>query len=57
MDIVTYPMNWKVSRSHEDFELLRGILVKKYPHILVPALPRYSVRKKLSEKHLVSRRD
>ena len=48
MEIVSHPLNWKVKRSHADFELLRNYLSAKYPQNIVPSLPKFDYAKRLS---------
>ncbi len=55
MEIVTYPFKWKVSRTHADFAVLRDYLLRKYPQTIVPPLPRFSGRKRLTHKQIVKR--
>mmetsp|Transcript_84203 Transcript_84203/g.116359 ORF Transcript_84203/g.116359 Transcript_84203/m.116359 type:complete len:112 (+) Transcript_84203:145-480(+) len=33
------PLKWKAKRKDADFYVLRKILLKNYPHILIPPLP------------------
>ena len=54
--IQSYPMNWKVQRLDIDFTTLRNYLVRKYPQVLVPPLPKVNQKKKLSKKQLVKKK-
>lgn len=55
MDVVTYPFKWKVIRSHADFVVLREYLLRKYPQTIIPPLPRFNTRKRLTHKQIVKR--
>lgn len=55
MDLHSLPYGWNVSRTHEDFETLRRILMIKYPQTLLPGIPRYHARKELNDKQLIKR--
>mmetsp|Transcript_26904 Transcript_26904/g.19358 ORF Transcript_26904/g.19358 Transcript_26904/m.19358 type:complete len:91 (-) Transcript_26904:1320-1592(-) len=37
--IDTKPLKWKASRKDGDFYVLRKVLLKNYPHQLIPPLP------------------
>lgn len=37
--IVTSPLNWDVRRKDADFHFLRKILLRQFPHIIIPPLP------------------
>jgi hypothetical protein len=50
VEILTYPFKWKVKRSNQDFKALRDYLLRKYPQTIIPALPRFNARKKLTGK-------
>lgn len=36
---------WEVRRRHSEFEWLRNILLKLFPYLLLPALPRKNAKK------------
>lgn len=55
MEIVSHPLNWKVTRTHQDFENLRDHLTGKYPQSIVPALPKFDYSKRLTEEQLIKR--
>jgi len=55
MSVQSLPYGWTVDRTHEDFEVLRRILMMKYPQTLLPGLPTYQTRKELNEKQLIKR--
>lgn len=55
MEVMTYPFKWKVTRSHADFVVLREYLLRKYPQTIIPPLPRFNVRKRLTHKQIVKR--
>eukprot|EP00347_Sterkiella_histriomuscorum_P002889 403366404 len=55
MDILSYPFKWKVKRTNQDFKALRDYLLRKYPQTIVPALPRFNPRKRLTIKQLVKK--
>lgn len=54
-ELVTYPFKWRVRRSHADFVVLRDYLLRKYPQTIVPPLPRFSGKKRLTGKQIVKR--
>ena len=37
--VKTFPLNYEVERKDKDFNILRDLLVKKCPHLLIPACP------------------
>ena len=55
MEIISYPFKWKVRRTNQDFKALRDYLLRRYPQTIVPALPRFNPRKRLTQKQLVKR--
>jgi hypothetical protein len=50
VEIVTYPFKWKVLRTHSDFVVLREYLLRKYPQTIIPPLPRFNSKKRLTPK-------
>ena len=48
--IHSYPMGWKVQRLDIDFVQLRNYLIKKYPQVIIPPLPKVNQKKKLTKK-------
>ena len=55
MDLHSLPYGWNVTRTHEDFQALRTILMMKYPQTLLPGLPRYRTRIELDSKQLTTK--
>ena len=55
VEILTYPFKWKVRRTQADFLALREYVLRKYPQSIVPPLPRFNPRKRLTVKQLVKR--
>ena len=55
MDLHSLPYGWNVTRTHEDFQNLRRILMQKYPQTLLPGLPRYQPREELDFKQLTTK--
>ena len=55
MEIVTYPFKWKVTRTNSDFYELRDYLLRKFPQTIIPPLPRFNPKKRLTQKQLVKR--
>jgi hypothetical protein len=53
--VETNPLGYKVERKDRDFNTLREYLVKKYPHVLIPACPEYFTIKEL-EKSVLRKR-
>ncbi len=47
----SFPMGWKVQRLDIDFVTLRNYLVRKYPQVIIPPLPKVNQKKKLTKKH------
>ena len=37
--VVTKCLKWKATRKDAEFYILRKVLVKEFPHILIPPLP------------------
>jgi len=52
----TYPMGWKVQRLDIDFVQLRHYLIKKYPQVIIPPLPKVNQKKKLTRKQLYKKK-
>lgn len=54
--ISTDPMNWKVSRTYDDFKWLHGALRSRFPANYIPELPEIeaSDHSKLGDKYLMS---
>ncbi|CDW76278.1 px domain containing protein [Stylonychia lemnae] len=55
LEILTLPFKWKVKRTNQDFKALRDYLLRKYPQTIVPALPRFNPKKKLTGKQLIKK--
>lgn len=55
IDLVTYPFKWKVKRTHADFVALRDYLIRKFPQTIVPPLPRYNAKKKLTGRQILKK--
>jgi hypothetical protein len=55
VEIVSFPFKWKVRRSHADFQTLRDYLLRKYPQTIIPPLPRYNQKKRLTVKQIVKK--
>jgi hypothetical protein len=45
-------MGWEVQRLDIDFVQLRNYLIKKYPQVIIPPLPKVNQKKKLDRKQL-----
>lgn len=52
----TYPMGWEVQRLDIDFLQLRNYLIKKYPQVIIPPLPKVNQKKKLTRKQLFKKK-
>jgi hypothetical protein len=50
VEIVTYPFKWKVTRYYQDFQTLRIYLLKRFPQTIIPSLPHFNSKKKLTLK-------
>lgn len=55
MEVVSFPFKWRVRRSHADFLTLREYLLRKYPQTIIPPIPRYSQKKRLTVKQIVKK--
>ena len=49
-------MGWKVQRLDIDFVQLRHYLIKKYPQVIIPPLPKVNQKKKLTRKQLYKKK-
>ena len=52
----TFPMGWEVQRLDIDFVQLRNYLIKKYPQVIIPPLPKVNQKKKLTRKQLYKKK-
>lgn len=52
----TFPMGWEVQRLDIDFVQLRNYLIKKYPQVIIPPLPKVNQKKKLNRKQLYKKK-
>jgi len=40
--VYTSPLEWEVKRKDSDFYTLRKVLLRQFPHIIIPPLPNKS---------------
>jgi len=52
--ITVNPLKWEIQRKDQDFYFLRKILLKNFPYIIIPPLPKMK-KKKESEKAIKRR--
>jgi hypothetical protein len=52
MEIISHPFGYKVQRTNADFVHLREYLMKMYPQTIVPTLPNFNPKKRLTQRQL-----
>ena len=54
--IDSFPMKWRVKRSNSDFMALRDHLLKMFPQVVIPPLPKAKISKELNSRQLVKQK-
>jgi len=53
--IVVNPLRWEIQRKDQDFYFLRKILLKNFPYVIIPPLPK--IKKKKESEKAIKRRE